>query len=418
VEVSWGGQAETWTAGYDALDRRVFKALGGARTDYYWDGDRLAAEIGPGGAVRLYVYPSAEAIVPLLFVDYDHVDAAPESGRAHYVFGNQIGVPLHIEDQTGGVVWRAEHVEPYGAVTVAPGAALAYAPRFPGHYFDEETGLHYNRYRYYSPRLGRYLQPDPIGQRGGINVYAYAPNPLVDVDVLGLTKCSLPTRMKHSADAFAHPHEDGPPPVPPKDKPAEDKELPLPPPPKEAFDEQYAAAKKIASEEDMPVGRKTFWSRSGGDPASEYAHANGLARLEETTLGKDLDAAYKAPVAGEWSLAKGVNDGPLDWTGPDGGRALWVGASIRYAEAAEGDVHAFVEKSDLKTVFQTDELPTLLKNPKVTSIAFHYDDPSKGLMGTWTRTGPNPTDWTGDPVINTGAPIHLGTFLHGVSSGP
>src|SRR5262249_54133098 len=61
-----------------------------------------------------------------------------------------------------------------------------YALRFPGHYLDEETGLFYNRFRYYSPRVGRYLQSDPIGQSGGTNLYAYPANPLVDVDVLGL----------------------------------------------------------------------------------------------------------------------------------------------------------------------------------------------------------------------------------------
>ena len=58
--------------------------------------------------------------------------------------------------------------------------------RFPGHYFDQETELHYNRFRYFSPGLGRYIQSDPAGQSGGINVYAYLHNPLSDVDIDGL----------------------------------------------------------------------------------------------------------------------------------------------------------------------------------------------------------------------------------------
>ena len=173
-------------AAYDGLGRRLYKAFGDERTEYFWDGDRLAAEVGPTGALRLYVYPGPEALVPLLFIDYDSVEADPASGRIYYPVGNQLGVPLHIEDGEGKVVWWAEHVEPYGTVTVRPGASIAYALRFPGHYFDEETGLHYNRFRYYSPRLGRYLQSDPAGQSGGINLYAYPANPLVDVDVLGL----------------------------------------------------------------------------------------------------------------------------------------------------------------------------------------------------------------------------------------
>src|SRR5439155_9976367 len=55
------------------------------------------------------------------------------------------------------------------------------------HYFDRETGLHYNRFRYYSPELGRYLQSDPAGISGGLNLYAYSASPLSVVDVRGMT---------------------------------------------------------------------------------------------------------------------------------------------------------------------------------------------------------------------------------------
>ena len=58
--------------------------------------------------------------------------------------------------------------------------------RFPGHYFDEETGVHYNRFRYFSPELGRYIQSDPAGLFGGINLYAYLSDPLSHVDIDGL----------------------------------------------------------------------------------------------------------------------------------------------------------------------------------------------------------------------------------------
>ena len=49
---------------------------------------------------------------------------------------------------------------------------------FQGQYLDHETGLHYNRYRYYDPRVGRFVSKDPISYAGGLNLYAYAPNPL------------------------------------------------------------------------------------------------------------------------------------------------------------------------------------------------------------------------------------------------
>ncbi|WP_241228060.1 RHS repeat-associated core domain-containing protein, partial [Pectobacterium wasabiae] len=55
-----------------------------------------------------------------------------------------------------------------------------------GQYADEETGLHYNLFRYYDPTVGRFTTPDPIGLAGGINLYQYAPNPLGWVDPLGL----------------------------------------------------------------------------------------------------------------------------------------------------------------------------------------------------------------------------------------
>jgi RHS repeat-associated protein len=54
--------------------------------------------------------------------------------------------------------------------------------RFQGQYFDEESGLHYNRYRYYEPESGRYISADPIGLAGGINLYAYVKNPLNYID--------------------------------------------------------------------------------------------------------------------------------------------------------------------------------------------------------------------------------------------
>jgi RHS repeat-associated protein len=75
--------------------------------------------------------------------------------------------------------------------------------RFQGQYFDEESGLHYNRYRYYDAHSGRFVSKDPIGLAGGINLHQYAPNPLEWVDPLGLQKnkvCPLcPTKEQCKA---------------------------------------------------------------------------------------------------------------------------------------------------------------------------------------------------------------------------
>ena len=61
--------------------------------------------------------------------------------------------------------------------------------RFQGQYFDVETGLHYNRSRYYDKDVGRFVSQDPIGLAGGYNVYQYMPNPAGWIDPLGWCKC-------------------------------------------------------------------------------------------------------------------------------------------------------------------------------------------------------------------------------------
>ncbi|KER70722.1 hypothetical protein HR51_19610 [Burkholderia cepacia] len=191
VQVKWGDQGNIWTADYDGLCRRVCKAMNGRQTEFYWDGDRLAAEKGPDGQLRIYLYVNQEAFLPFMFIDYSVVDASPESGQAYFVFCNQVGLPEWIEDADRRVVWRAAEIDPYGLIYATTGNIVDYVLRWPGHYYDHETGLHYNRFRSYHPGLGRYLQSDPAGQYGGIHLYAYSSNPTVDVDVLGLT-CQNP----------------------------------------------------------------------------------------------------------------------------------------------------------------------------------------------------------------------------------
>ncbi|MBC3778079.1 RNase A-like domain-containing protein, partial [Pseudomonas sp. SWRI99] len=68
--------------------------------------------------------------------------------------------------------------------------------RFQGQYFDAESGLHYNRHRYYDPRLGRYLTPDPVKLAGGVNQYQYVPNPTGWVDPLGLSCNPCPGEIR------------------------------------------------------------------------------------------------------------------------------------------------------------------------------------------------------------------------------
>ncbi len=186
LEVSWSDRPERWTAAYDGLGRRVWRQYGDERTEFYWDGDRLAAEIDPKGRVRVYAYANQDALTPFMWLDYDGVDAEPASGKAYYLFAAPTGMPLRVEDAGRNIVWRAQAVDAYGAVTVAEGAEVSLRLRFAGHFLDEHTGLFYNRFRDYDPGVARYIQPDPIGHEGGLNLYAYLSNPNVDVDLRGL----------------------------------------------------------------------------------------------------------------------------------------------------------------------------------------------------------------------------------------
>jgi len=201
------GPGLSYQAVHDALGRRTQKTVNGQTWHYYWDTDRLAAEVFPDGRFRVYVYPDAFSLVPLLFLDYDSVSADPATGKRYHVHTDHLGCPELLLDDAGHAVWRAR-IDAYGAAQVDVGQEFHQPLRWPGHYYDAETGLHENRFRTYSPELGRYLQSDPLGVEGGLNLYAYTDNPLKEVDVRGDAKrCpngkDCPKRKKKEAEAGA-----------------------------------------------------------------------------------------------------------------------------------------------------------------------------------------------------------------------
>jgi RHS repeat-associated protein len=175
---------QEWTAEYDPLGRRIRKTWQGQTTEFYWDDNRLAAEVRPDQSCRIYWYADLEALVPIMMIDYDSIDADPQQGRVYHLLADQRGCVEQVVDATGKTVWSAR-IDPYGTAHVDPASEIELHLRMPGHYFDPETGLHDNRFRSYSPELGRYLQSDPIGQSGGTNLYAYCHNPLTQVDLVG-----------------------------------------------------------------------------------------------------------------------------------------------------------------------------------------------------------------------------------------
>jgi len=109
---------------------------------------------------------------------------------------DHLGTPPALTDASGRVVWTMSQT-PFGVATVnedpdGDGIKVTNNFRFPGQYFDAETGLNYNYFRTYDPILGRYTQSDPIGLNGGMNTFGYVGgNPLSVFDSTGLTTISL-----------------------------------------------------------------------------------------------------------------------------------------------------------------------------------------------------------------------------------
>ncbi|MGH8084846.1 MAG: RHS repeat-associated core domain-containing protein [Lysobacter sp.] len=112
-------------------------------------------------------------------------DASGRSRVFHYHVDPN-GCPVRITDVAGVIAWSASYAA-WGPITQQHECFISNPLRFQGQYFDTETGLSYNRYRYYDPDGGQYVAQDPIGLEGGVNIYAYAPNPGGWIDPLGLT---------------------------------------------------------------------------------------------------------------------------------------------------------------------------------------------------------------------------------------
>src|SRR5271169_5632988 len=116
-------------------------------------------------------------------VDKGFFSPEPESldGMIHT---DHLATPHKMTDSSGAVVWSA-YYKPFGAATVTL-STITNNLRFPGQYFDAETGLNYNYFRDYNPVIGRYIEKDPIGLRGGISLYRYVRNnPVNQIDPSG-----------------------------------------------------------------------------------------------------------------------------------------------------------------------------------------------------------------------------------------
>lgn len=176
---------------YDALGRRTEKqhiSPDGKpynRTKFLWDGMRLAQESRPEGTGSLYIYRDQGSYEPLA-----RVDKAGKEGpnRILYFHTDVNGAPEEMTDSDGKIVWETGYQVWGNTIQEKDHGGVEQNLRYQGQYLDRETGLHYNLHRYYDPDVGRFMVTDPIGLRGGLNLYQYAPNPQGWIDPLGLSK--------------------------------------------------------------------------------------------------------------------------------------------------------------------------------------------------------------------------------------
>ena len=201
---------------YDPLGRRTAKIRNGETTVYHWQEDTLAIEstngrnthylFEPGTFEPLAQFQTASPIGieredkpaepygydpetdPLLKIPPEPQEQSEVQPELVYYQLDHLGTPIAAHNAKGEAVWTAEY-EAWGRIrneTVSDGLKANIPFRFQGQYYDEESGLHYNRFRYYDPEIGRFVSQDPIGLQGGMNLFEYAPNPVGWTDPFGL----------------------------------------------------------------------------------------------------------------------------------------------------------------------------------------------------------------------------------------
>ncbi|MEW2418118.1 putative T7SS-secreted protein [Streptomyces sp. NPDC046866] len=176
-----------WHYSYDPLGRRITKQSPFETVHFTWDGTTLCEQ-------------TTEDIT----LTWDHMGVRPlaqterrrdsTDERFFAIVTDLIGSPTELINESGELAWRTRTTL-WGTTTWSRDAT-AYTPlRFPGQYFDPESGLHYNHFRYYDPESARYLSQDPLGLVPAPNPATYVNNPQTWSDPRGLSPCLFHNRM-------------------------------------------------------------------------------------------------------------------------------------------------------------------------------------------------------------------------------
>ena len=190
---------KTVTFKYDALGRRIEKVFDGRVYRYLWDGDiilhkrdyaeydRPKTVVTEAGEVTLDRPEPVENLNTWVYDSDSYVPTAKIVGDTHYsIISDYIGRPVQAYDDNGNIVWQADY-DIYGNLRNLHGCGQFIPFRHLGQYEDEETGLYYNRFRYYDPRIGNYISQDPIGLAGkNPTLYGYVEDCNTQIDPLGV----------------------------------------------------------------------------------------------------------------------------------------------------------------------------------------------------------------------------------------
>ncbi|HEK2729497.1 TPA: AHH domain-containing protein, partial [Proteus mirabilis] len=207
---------------YDILGRRIEKRLWKASAianmvtyhqhepdevySFGWVGMRLVSEHSSAAPhTTVYHAYNDQSYTPLARIECTDNPLNPQRA-IYYTHSSLSGLPEALTNSEGEIVWQGQYSAwGYLQRQTRPTSTFNREQnlRFQGQYFDKETGLHYNTFRYYAPDLGRFTQQDPIGLAGGINLYAYAPNALTWVDPWG--HCAVKLSKNMVADGTPRP---------------------------------------------------------------------------------------------------------------------------------------------------------------------------------------------------------------------
>ncbi|MFJ6405457.1 putative T7SS-secreted protein [Streptomyces hydrogenans] len=189
-----------WRYRYDPLGRRTAKQRLTAEGEiaeevrFSWDGTTLCEQTvhTPGLAHVVALTWDHRGLVPLSQTErlLTPDSRQEEVDRRFFAIATDlVGTPTELVDESGAIAWHARST--LWGTTAWARSGTAYTPlRFPGQYYDPETGLHYNLFRHYDPETGRYTSPDPLGLGPAPNPVAYVHNPYTICDPLGLSPYS------------------------------------------------------------------------------------------------------------------------------------------------------------------------------------------------------------------------------------